>query len=523
MINRKLKIHCIAVFILTVFFTAPLLLRSQALLDPHAMKQSGHVGDRFVSFNVEAVEVTGGRFWKPSPTLATSSDAPRPTSSSDPYEYREPIDLGNAKLRKLASALSPSYMRVSGTWRNSVYFQDNDDVPLKTPPVGFKSVMTRHEWKGVIEFSHAVGANIVASMTISDGVRDADGNWTPMQAKSFFDYTRQIGGKIVAAEFMNEPTFAAVGAAPKGYNAESFAKDIRSFRSFLTAESPNTLLLGPGSIGEGIPMVQGLPMPKMLSLEDMLKASGPAFDAFSYHFYTTLSQRCVGKMGLSWEKVLTSEYLDRNIQAEEYYAGLRNKYLPGKAIWLTETGEAGCGGNRWASSFVDAFRFTDQLGAMAQRNVQTVIVNTLASSDYGLLDENDYTPRPDYWIAVIWKRLMGQRVLAPAFNGEVSLRAYAQCLNGVRGGVAVVLLNLDQSQSRSITTRTSGVRYTLTASSLLSKSVDLNGRALEASAEGSLPKIEGVAFKTGTLEVPPASITFMAFPRADNLSCSLSK
>ena len=339
---------------------------------------------------------------KKAQALPPKKEQNSPASNSDPYQYRPPIDLANARLRKLASALAPAYLRVSGTWRNTTYFQDDDAAPLSAPPAGFKSVMTRTEWKGVVDFSHAVGAEIVTSVAVSDGTRDANAVWTPTRAKAFFAYNRKIGGQIVATEFMNEPSFPEIGGAPKGYDAAAFAKDVQVFSKFLREESPHTLFLGPGSVGEGVPLVQdtsaiqGIPLPRMLSSEDMLKATGPAFDAFSYHFYTTLSRRCVGPLTLSWDKVLTPEYLDRNPDGEAYYAKLRDSYTPGKPIWLTETGEAACGGNPWASAFVDAFRFADQLGVLAQKNVQTVIVNTLASSDYGILDEKSLDPRPDY-------------------------------------------------------------------------------------------------------------------------------
>lgn len=39
-----------------------------------------------------------------------------------------------------------------------------------------------------------------------------------------------------------------------------------------------------------------------------------------------------------------------------FYAALRDKYTPGKAIWLTETAQAGCGGDKCAAQFVDSFR-----------------------------------------------------------------------------------------------------------------------------------------------------------------------
>ena len=41
------------------------------------------------------------------------------------------------------------------------YFQNNDDPRLKSPPEGFNGVLTRAEWKGVVEFAKAVNAEIL--------------------------------------------------------------------------------------------------------------------------------------------------------------------------------------------------------------------------------------------------------------------------------------------------------------------------------------------------------------------------
>jgi heparanase 1 len=205
---------------------------AQTTLQPRTMSRIGQVDPRYVSFNIEAVEVTGGRFWKPfKDESAAKSNAPI-TASSDLYEYRSPINLTEPKLRNLAAALAPSYLRVSGTWMNSTFFQNDNAPALATPPKGYKGVLTRAEWKGVIDFSRAVGAELVTSVAISDGTRDANGVWTPGQAKALFDYTQSISGHIAAAEFMNEPTFAIVGGAPEGYTAAAFARDAKLFRSF---------------------------------------------------------------------------------------------------------------------------------------------------------------------------------------------------------------------------------------------------------------------------------------------------
>src|SRR5271157_5101325 len=134
-------------------------------LAPSKWPKVATVDPRFVSYNVEMVEVTGGRFWKPYKSTADGQPAPKPPTSSDVnqpagispslYQYRPPINLSNPRLRKLAEALGPSYVRVSGTWQNSTYFQDNDNPALTEVPMGFKGVLTRAEWKGVLDFANA--------------------------------------------------------------------------------------------------------------------------------------------------------------------------------------------------------------------------------------------------------------------------------------------------------------------------------------------------------------------------------
>jgi hypothetical protein len=496
------------------------------------MKVLGEVDPRYVSYNVETVEVTGGRFWAPYKKAQDQSAAAANTAASDNknqpggldpslFEYRAPINLSNAKLRKLAAALAPAYMRVSGTWRNSTYFQDNDEPAMKTPPEGFNGVLTRAEWKGVIEFSHAVGAEIVASVATSAGTRDANGIWTSTQAKTWLDYTKRVGGHIAATEFMNEPTFAEIGGAPKGYDAAAFGKDAKAFDAFLRRESPGTIYLGPGSVGEGIPIAEGVvQLQTMLNTDDLMKAAGPIFDGFSYHFYSTASHRCLAKNGANVVDVLTPGWLDRNLKVEAFYAKLRDTYMPGKSLWVTETGEAACGGDTWAAQFVDSFRLLDQLGSLAQKSVKSVMYNTLASVDYGLLDEETLEPRPNYWAALLWKRTMGTRSLDPGVALAPNVRVYAQCVKESNGGVALLVLNMDKTVETTLAVPVSGARYTLSSPDLLSKTVLLNGTELKASSDGTVPNTSGQPFKAGAVRLAPLTITFLTLPTAANRSCT---
>ena len=203
-----------------VVFLATQLMAQVASLDPAKMPTIGTVDERFQSYNIEMVEVIGGRFWKPYANTKNESKAQGPAPQAvftpagiDPnlYRYRAPVDLSNPRLRKLAAALSPAYVRVSGTWANSAYFQDSDNAAPANAPAGFSGVLTRQEWKGVIDFSHVVNAEIVTSVATGPGPRDAQGVWTSEQARELFEYTKSVGGRIAASEFMNEPTFAVDG------------------------------------------------------------------------------------------------------------------------------------------------------------------------------------------------------------------------------------------------------------------------------------------------------------------------
>ena len=158
---------------------------------------------------------------------------------------------------------------------------------------------------------------------------------------------------------------------------------------------------------------------------------------------------------------------------------------------------------------------------MSKRGVQVNIHNTLASSDYGLLDENTLAPRPNYWAALLWRKFMGTAVLDPGASPAPSLHLYAHCLRGQPGGVALLAINTDEA-SHSFELNAAAERYTLSAPSLKNLDdtrVQLNGTELKLGADDTLPEFAGVSTQSGELIFAPASITFLAIPTANNASC----
>ena len=429
------------------------------LVTPGAMRPLATIDERFLSYNVEMAEVIGGNFWKPytpeslaamqaqaasQNSMSSSVSADVAGQNAAMFQARPPIDLSNARLRKLALALGPAYMRTSGTWANSVYFHDSDTPPPAKPPNGFQGVLTRGEWKGVIDFAQAVGAKLVTSFAISAGVRNADGVWTPDQARKFVAYTRSVGGDVVGAEFFNEPDMPVYGGAPTGYSAADYARDFAIFHRFAQADAPDMAIVGPGSVGEAVlqPRMSETTTSRFISTNSIFLASPrPKYAVFSYHFYGAASIRCASLGGgaqTTPEAALSEAWLGWEDTSYNFYArGLRDRYQPGAPVWITEMADAACGGNPWATTILDSFRFLDQLARSAREGVKVVFHNTLASSEYGLLDQNTFEPRPNYWAALLWRRLMGSTVLNAGLL-QPELHLYAHCLRGGPGGVTLL-------------------------------------------------------------------------------------
>jgi hypothetical protein len=475
-------------------------------IDVGALAKLATIDPRYQSYNVEMVDVTGGQFW-----------APYGSPKDQVYAHQPPLDLSNPRLIALARGLGPTYMRVSGTWANNTYLEGPGER-LSKPPAGFAQVLTRDQWKGVIAFAKAADAKLVTSFAVSNGVRGPDGVWTSEQAQRRLDLTRELGGSIEAAELFNEPNIPFAGAdIPKNYSAENFGADFRVFRAWAKANVPEMKVLGPGWIGMGTTTKPTFP--GLIDPDALMKAVQDNVDVVSYHFYGGFSPRCAAlKFGQANQAdALTWNWLDLTVAQYNIMAAQRDQYQPGRALMITETAQAACGGSPWASTFLDSFRYLNQLGVLAQKGVQAVMHDTLTSSDYALIDGETLTPRPNYWAAVLWRRTMGRTVLASPASPSPSLRIYAHCLPEGQGGVGILALNVGKT-AESVNLGGGGRAWTLTGQPVDTKTVLVNGKAPGVDASHRLTGLEGVPV-AGNVTIPAESITFAAFPAANNPAC----
>jgi hypothetical protein len=443
---------------------------------------------RYQSYNVEMVEVTGGEFWQP-------------YDAGEGRVARPPIDLSSERLRNLAAELGPAYIRVSGSWANSTYF-DAEGTSGGTPPDGYIGVLTPEQWQGVGDFAEAVDGEVVTSFASSTGARDAAGVWQPDRARALLEFSLDNDIPLGAVEFLNEPSLPV--GVPAGYDAAAYARDFAIFDDLLDEVAPDLRVVGPGAVDDVTPIV----LEPSIAATDMLDATAGSLDVFGYHFYPKVSERCGSVEGP--EIALTQDYLSRVEVDQQYYEGLRDTYLPDAPMWVGETAQAACGGDRWAAQYLDMIRYVDTLGRLADGDGDVVFHNTLAASDYGLIDEDGFEPRPNYWAAVLWQRLMGTEVLATDAGGDVDdLGVYSHCTADGSGSATYAVVNSSATEARTVATPSGEATvYLLTADDLAGSTVELNGEVLEAGEDGTLPALDGRT-ASGAVEVPAASVAFI--------------
>ncbi len=294
---------------------------------------------------------------------------------------------------------------------------------------------------------------------------------------------------------------------PAGYDGASYGRGFQAFVEVAAEVMPDLVIVGAGATADETPLV----ISPVITVDELMEASGSAVDVFSYHFYPKVSERC-GSTDTSGS-VLTEEYLGRVTKARDFYAGARDRYTPGAPMWVTETAQAACGGDRWAAWFQDSIRYVDTLGRLARGDGDVVFHNTLAASDYALIDEDGLVPRPSYWAAALWARLVGPEVLAVEASADLAdLTTYAYCTRAEGDGTTYVVVNASTTERRTVAVGGSPVTiYQLTAESLDSPTVMLNGEVLHTADDGTLPTFDGEEVD-GAVTIPPASVTYIVDP-----------
>ena len=488
-------------------------------LDRNKLTYLRKVDPMLTSYNVEMTEITGGTFWRSYTPEQIAGKEPfvAGTSFDTMMEYFPAVDLYDQKLRKLAKAIGPMWVRVSGSWATKTYY----DFDGKGMPEGYQSALTRQQWVNLINFVDALGAKLLISVANCEGLHHADEPWNPSEAEKIFALSKELGHPIDAVEFTNEPNMFVVTGFPVGYTAEHFRRDQDLFHRWVRENYPETVVVGPCTVdgnavsmgpggGEKSSAGIGAAFGTTATTEELMDGCVEKLDVFSYHYYNGISERLAAVMPTAhWlaEQATSEPYLAMAGACARAFAPYRDKYVPGGEMWVTESGDAGGGGDTWASTYLDVLRTLNELGDFASVTDGVIFHNTLASSDYGFLKHGTFEPRPNYFAALLWNRLMGHTVYASGEQIREGAHVYCHSRKDGKEGRAYLIIN-NSAEATKVELPGEAQAYVLGGNGdLRSRVMYLNGKPLTLGENDELPAMDGESV-SGTVELPAYCCAF---------------
>lgn len=484
-------------------------------LELNRMAPSFEVSPQFLSVAIDISQVAGGRWWSPEGRVEVG----RGSKQVEPFDFTRP------QLRHLAKALAPAYLRVGGTESDHVYYSV-ESAQVQAPPEGYELSLGRERWNALADFSKDAGFDLIFTVNAGPGPRGSDQEWRPNNAETLVRYARERGDEVAVWELGNEVNgYWFIHGMKHQPDGAQYARDLTAFNTMVKRHYPESKVAGPGSVF--FPVV-GPPMDwKFGVLEEFLRDGGAAADVITWHYYPQQSRRCpIATRRASTERLLEPAHLDEVRRWSAHVRQLRDRHAPNAEVWLGETGHAQCGGEPELSDrYVAGLWWLDQLGSQAKDGQNVVVRQTLVGADYGMLNRETLEPNPDYFNSLLWKQLMGSRVLDLKVRGNnPHLRAYAHCRKDSADGASLLLINTHQSQSVSVGLpdhAAAVVEYALSAATLTSRELLLNGEPLRSSG-GALPSLQGESrtLTDGRLDLPPLQYSFVEIEDLNVPACA---
>ncbi|KAK6174488.1 hypothetical protein SNE40_017755 [Patella caerulea] len=423
------------------------------------------------------------------------------------------MDFSSQKMLTLAKGLAPCYLRVGGTGADFLIFNRTQERQSKRKtnrdidPVSLDFSMSVLDWDTLNQFVQQAGWELIFGL---NALLRANGRWDPTNAIKLLKYTIEKGYKPAAYELGNEPDLYP--RINNSVSPASLVDDFGTLRHTLTSMSPSPpLLFGPDTA-----YVNGY-------FQQFLQASkNTTVDAVTWHHYYF-----AGSSG-TVEKYHNISILDSLKPLLIDAVGNCTQYAPNKPCWLGETSSSYSGGTTGVSDkYVAGFLWLDKLGLSALYGLKCVIRQSFYGRNNSLIDVN-LNPNPDYWLTILYQRLVGSPVLNVSQNTDPNVRVYAHCTNtdsGMgyqKGSVTVYLMNLGHDVvSVDINGGTSQNLYMLSpgdGNGLVSPFVKLNGEILMLPNDMELPPLKPF-YHEGTIALEALQFGFVVLPDARKWEC----
>ncbi|XP_003383078.1 PREDICTED: heparanase-like [Amphimedon queenslandica] len=443
------------------------------------------------------------------------------------------IDFTATKIINMAKALVPVTLRVGGTSQDFLIFDPNkqeeeEEEGQKEEIITRKGTlstsfdwfadsnfyMSPSQWDAVNEFTKAVGWKFIFGL--NQRLQDSNGSWNSTNAELLIDYTLKKN-YAVDWELGNEPDLYYKHNTT--ITPQQIVDNFKKLKSILEKKNyPDIFMAGPD--------VATLARGRIFSdfIEADSESDSKFINAATWHQYYGSSEN------ITLDDFHSVKELDKLYDEIEELMGIASKAGYKGDLWLGETSSSYGGGRAlYSESFISGFMWLDKLGVTSYTQ-KKVFRQDFVGGNYALLDKNQ-NPLPDYWLSLLYKRLVGPEVLEVkgAKDKGRSVRTYAHCAKQPYPKGSVVLLALNtNTDAAQISLENSELKsssrdvYWLTPSENNSTSQDvlLNGVKVELVNGDSIPQLQPKAEPSGTsMELPSLSFGYIVFTSANAKAC----
>lgn len=465
------------------------------------------VSKNYLSFAIDTALMVGGKWW-------SGGDG---TSGGRGTVRTKPLDWKNPELIKLTKALSPAILRIGGSEADHLYYTLERE-PIRNLPDHFDTQLLTTQLNDLFTFLKVTETELFFTLNAGPGFRNKKGEIQTEKFEKLFSFFNEKATEVpLTLELGNEINAFWLNF---GWNhqptSKQFADDYVQTRKKVHDNLNDVKLAGPA---HAFWPILGEPLSALTSkLRRVVKHVGD-MDVITWHYYPVQSSRCtVAIRKAKPGRLVKAKNLDEVSKWARKIKSWRDKYSPESELWLGETGGAQCGGQAGMTDrFEGVFWWMDQLGQLAILDHKVMIRQSLIGGDYALIDRKTFAPRPGYYASLLWKQYMGTKVLKVTSDNE-NIRSYAHCNPGK--GVSLLVINLDkEKQTLSLPDgmKAYSKRDTLTADSLDSKTVRLNGVTLRHTSE--IEVAQSMTKNIIDLVVPAYSITFMKYENFKSKTC----
>jgi len=485
------------------------------------------------------------------------------------------MDLGDRVFAQLVRNLAPAQLRFGGSAADSLWYIPDATQPKGPTPdplapnfeaasqpgyTGYLPQVTQLSdamMASVAAFAADVGMELLFNLNSVDFRTPSNGFDISRNTSALLDMVAARQLTVSRWQLGNEPDIYHKHFDPFTVTGAQVGADLRALQAELGARGLSTAVTGPSLATYSDPLVT-----------DFLAAWGGAAGGpldFTVHSYPlggptyapdAKKPTCSDSVFRNLTKAgpLLGRYLDKFVAAVAAHGAPAATRLVLEEVASISLG--GCIG--FSDRFASSFSYLVAMGTTAQHGFRQLNRQDLAGlsftnkpSQYALLGQpgwvsgagliSDDSPNPDYWLSVLWPRLMGTRVLASSASlkgaEEGSLKTFVWCAApgaAEAGPGAVTLAFANSGDEGVVLTGLAGAEgayklhpraeFVLTAAAITDHAVFLNGERLRANPDGTLPKELDpprgrLVLDEELIILPPLSVGFVVLPGANAAAC----